>query len=224
MAPAFQTVTFGGFGLRSLLDCRQLPSHGVNTRRRLHPDARRDELIDAGREAFASAPYDNVNMDAIAQRAGVSRALLYRYFPSKRNLFAAIYRQAADRLLEATAIDPGATTFDQVTAGLDAHIAYFTANRHTVLAANVALAGDQVIQAIISAELTEIRRRMLEALEIDGPNRPIASAALHAWLQFVRVMCVEWLQEEAFTSDALRNVCLGSLIGALDAAQADRTG
>jgi AcrR family transcriptional regulator len=196
----------------------------VNARRRLAPDDRRDELIDAGAAAFASAPYDDVSMDEIARRAGASRALLYRYFPSKRSLFASIYRRAADRLLAITVMDTGADTFEQITAGLDAHIAYFTANRHVVLAANVALAGDPIIQAIISDELAEIRHRMLHTLEIDDWNRPVASVAIHAWLQFVRVMCVEWLQEEAFTSQALRNVCLGSLIGALDAAKAGRSG
>jgi AcrR family transcriptional regulator len=202
-----------------LLDGRQLPSTGV-TRRRLHPDDRRAELIDAGADAFASTAYDDVNMDDIAQRAGASRALLYRYFSSKRTLFAAIYRRAAEQLLESTAFDPRANSFEQVTAGLEAHIAYFIANRHTVLAANVTLAGDPLIQAIISDELAEIRHRMLAAFEIDESNRPVASAALHAWLQFVRVMCVEWLQGEAFTRQALRDVCLGSLEGALDAALA----
>ncbi|WP_328608685.1 TetR/AcrR family transcriptional regulator [Amycolatopsis sp. NBC_00345] len=34
---------------------------------------------------------------AVAERAGISRAALYQYFPGKRDLFAAIYRQAADR-------------------------------------------------------------------------------------------------------------------------------
>jgi hypothetical protein len=45
---------------------------------------------------------------------------------------------------------------EQVAAGLDAHIDYFVANRHTVLAANRVLSGDPVIQAIISDELAEL--------------------------------------------------------------------
>jgi hypothetical protein len=102
-----------------------------------------------------------------------------------------------------------------VAAGLDAHIDYFLANRHTVLAANRVLAGDPMIQAIISDELAELRRRMLDALAIDGRRRQVASAALSAWLVFVRALCVEWLENETFSRDELRDVCLGALLGAL---------
>jgi AcrR family transcriptional regulator len=38
--------------------------------------------------------------------AGVSRALVYRHFPSRHDLFSAIQRQAADRLPAATETDP----------------------------------------------------------------------------------------------------------------------
>ncbi len=70
------------------------------TRRRLKPEERRNGLLDVGAKFFASRPYDDVLMEEISARAGVSRALLYPYFPGKRQLFAAIYRRVADRLLD----------------------------------------------------------------------------------------------------------------------------
>ena len=143
----------------------------MSTRRRLSPDERRNQLLDVGARLFAAKPYPDVLMEDVAEQAGISRALLYRYFPNKSALFAAIYRQAADRLLADTQIDPAGSLLEQLSAGLDIHFDYFAANRNTVLAANRVLAGDPVIQAIITDELAELSRRVLEATGLDGSAR-----------------------------------------------------
>ncbi|MEV7615427.1 TetR/AcrR family transcriptional regulator [Streptomyces sp. NPDC089799] len=185
-------------------------------RRRLTPADRRAQLLAVGARLFAAAPYDDVLMEDVAARAGVSRALLYKHFPSKHALFAAVYGQAADRLLEATRLDPGATLVDQLTQGLDAHLDYFTANRHAVLAANRVLAGDPVIQTIMTNELDALRSRLLGVLPLaDGRTRDAVSAALKAWLVFVQVLCVDWLTRETCTRTELRDTCIGAAVGAL---------
>lgn len=186
------------------------------TRRRLKPEQRREELLDAGAEFFAAQPYDDVLMEDIAAHVGVSRALLYKYFPGKRELFAAIYRRAAERLLENSHLDPDLPLAEAVSAALDAHIDYFAAHRRTVLAANRTLAGDPMIQAIIDDELAVLRARMLDAAGFTGRARETASATVRAWLVFVREMCVEWLQSEAIERDEVRAVCLRTLSAALD--------
>ena len=71
-------------------------------RRRLSPDDRRNELLALGAEVFGQRPYDEVRIDEIAERAGVSRALMYHYFPDKRAFFAAVVRAEGERLFEAT--------------------------------------------------------------------------------------------------------------------------
>ncbi|QWF83263.1 TetR/AcrR family transcriptional regulator [Amycolatopsis sp. CA-230715] len=184
-------------------------------RSRLAPAERRDQLLEVGARLFAAKPYDEVLMEEVAERAGISRALLYRYFPGKRELFAAIYQQAADRLLDQVRIDPAFPVVEQIHAGLEAHFDYFVANRNTVLAANRVLAGDPVIQAIITDELAELRGRVLDATGLEDSARDMASAALMGWLVFVRVLCVEWLTHEAFSRTELREMCMGALLGAL---------
>src|SRR6476660_7577743 len=72
------------------------------TRRRLSPDDRRNELLALGAEVCGHRPYDEVRIDEIAERAGVSRALMYHYFPDKRAFFAAVVRAEGERLFEAT--------------------------------------------------------------------------------------------------------------------------
>jgi AcrR family transcriptional regulator len=185
------------------------------TRRRLKPEDRRNELLDVGAEFFATRAYDEVRMEDIATRVGVSRALLYRYFPGKRELFAAIYRRAADRLLDVAKLDPSLPMMDTVSAGLDAHIDYFAANRLTVLTANRTLAGEPMIQTIIDDELGVLRGRMLDAAGFTGHSRDLASATVRAWLVFVREMCVEWLENQAIDRTEVRAVCLRTLFACL---------
>lgn len=170
----------------------------MTTRTRLDPAERRAQLLGVGAKLFAAKPYDDVLMEDVAETAGISRALLYRYFPNKRSLFAAIYQEAADRLLRETRLDPAVPLAEQLAAGLDTHIDYFVENRNTVLAANRVLAGDPVIQAIIDGELAELRHRLLDVTGLPDDRRELVSAGLMGWLVFVRTLCVEWLTSQAF--------------------------
>ena len=188
----------------------------MTERRRLVPDERRNQLLDIGAQEFATRAYEEVRMADVASRAGVSRGLVYRYFPTKRDLFAAIYQRAADRLLTSVEFRDDVPMADQVIAGLDAHLDFFVANERTVLVANQGpLAGDPAIQGIISEELSVIRQRMLDAIGLQGRQRAVASAALAGWLSFVRTVCVEWLAQQTFSRDELRDLCLRVLAGAL---------
>ncbi|GLW57345.1 TetR/AcrR family transcriptional regulator [Kitasatospora phosalacinea] len=185
-------------------------------RRRLTPDQRRAQLLAVGAELFAAHPYEEVLMEEVAERAGVSRALLYRHFPGKRELFAAVYQQAADRLLAATRLDPAETLVQQLAQGLDAHLDYFVANRHAVLAANRVLAGDPVVQTIMAEELDALRTRLLAVLPLAGEDaRATVSTVLKSWLVFVQVLCVDWLAEPTCSRSELRDVCIGAVLGAL---------
>jgi AcrR family transcriptional regulator len=187
----------------------------MTVRRRLTTGERRDVLLDSGERLFAARPFDEVLMEEVADDAGVSRALLYRHFASKRDLFAAIYQRAADRLVVASDPQPGNTLVEQVAIGLDAHIDYFVAHRHTVLAANRALAGDPVIQAIISEELAVLRSRLLDASGFDARRRELVASVVMSWLLFVRALCVDWLEDQKFGRVELRDICMGALFGAL---------
>jgi AcrR family transcriptional regulator len=183
--------------------------------RRLSAADRRNRLLAVGADLFATQSYEDVRMQQVADAAGISRALLYRHFPTKRDLFAAVYRNAADGLLAITELDADVPMADQVAAGLDAHLDYFVANRNTVLAANRSLAGDPVVQAVIADELEVLRARMLDTFTIPGASRATVSAVVMSWLVFVRTLCVEWLARGDATRDEIRDVCGGALLGAL---------
>jgi AcrR family transcriptional regulator len=188
----------------------------VPARQRLTPAERRAQLLAVAARLFAARPYDEVLMEDVAERAGVSRALLYRHFPGKRDLFAALYRQAFEQLLAKTRLDPADTLVEQLIEGLDAHIEYFAENRNTVLAANRVLAGDLLIQTIIADELDALRERLLGVLPLaDDGAREAVSGVLKSWLVFVQVLCLDWLTKQTCTRAELRDVCIGAVLGAI---------
>jgi AcrR family transcriptional regulator len=193
-----------------------LDDRAVTRRRRLAPDLRRNQLLDLGAHAFASRAYEDVRMADIAEHAGITRGLVYRYFATKRELFAAVYQRASQHLLESTVLASDRDIAGQVLHGLDAHFDFFEANTRLVLVANRgALAGDPLIEGIVSDELRVIRQRMLDALSLSGHERSVASVALYGWLAFVRAVCVEWLADRTCSRDELRGVCLRTLASAL---------
>src|SRR5215212_3919805 len=75
-------------------DNSRAPGH---MRRRLDPEVRRNEILKAATRAFATRPYDDVHIDAIARDAGASRALINHYFKDKRRLYVAVARKIVAR-------------------------------------------------------------------------------------------------------------------------------
>lgn len=59
---------------------------------------KRCKILTAAREAFMDAGFERVSVDAIAQRAGVSKATIYNHFTDKNALFVAAFAQEADEL------------------------------------------------------------------------------------------------------------------------------
>lgn len=59
---------------------------------------RRLRLLEAAARVFSRQSYDDASMDEIAHEGGVGKPTLYRYFPSKDALFAAVFVDALDAL------------------------------------------------------------------------------------------------------------------------------
>jgi len=81
-------------------------------RRRLSAAARREVILDAALDAFAGSGFHETSLDDVARRAGISKALIYEHFASKRELYEALLETYVHELLErvgsaATAAEPG---------------------------------------------------------------------------------------------------------------------
>ena len=65
---------------------------------RLPKPARRRQLLGAAREVFVAQGYHAAAMDEIAERAGVSKPVLYQHFPGKLDLYLALLDESVDAL------------------------------------------------------------------------------------------------------------------------------
>ncbi|HEU5006259.1 MAG TPA: TetR/AcrR family transcriptional regulator [Jatrophihabitantaceae bacterium] len=65
---------------------------------RLPRSARRKQLLAAAQEVFVANGYHAAAMDDIAERAGVSKPVLYQHFPGKLELYLALLDTQAERL------------------------------------------------------------------------------------------------------------------------------
>ncbi len=70
----------------------------TGVRRRLGVEERRQQLIGVALELFSRRSPDEVSIDEIASTAGISRPLVYHYFPGKLSLYEAALQRAADEL------------------------------------------------------------------------------------------------------------------------------
>jgi AcrR family transcriptional regulator len=89
------------------------PPTGALPARRLPRSQRREQIVSAATRAFARAGFAATNLDDIAAEAGVSRAILYRHFDSKTDLYQAVLESACGRLVTAT----GADEFTEASIG-----------------------------------------------------------------------------------------------------------
>jgi AcrR family transcriptional regulator len=94
------------------------------TRRRLSAPDRRAAILDAALEVFSGRGYHAASIDEIAQEAGISKALIYEHFPSKKDLHASLLERHVSeifgRLAETAAgPDPGEV---RLRAGVDAFL------------------------------------------------------------------------------------------------------
>lgn len=73
--------------------------------RRLPRGERREQILDAATRAFARTGYSSTGLGDVAAEAGLTRALLYRHFDSKADLYRAVLDRACTRLASATGAD-----------------------------------------------------------------------------------------------------------------------
>ena len=186
---------------------------------RLQVDERRRQLIEAGSALFAEHTFEEISMRQIAEAAGISKPLLYHYFPSKIELFkAAVAEQAAElqRLIEPSG---GGTPFEQLTVSLDAYLSWIEDNSRTWVklmqsAAMLPEAGE-LIEAFRTRTLEQILRRLAGRRK----PRPALRNALKGWLGYVDAAILDWVEVGDLRREQLRDSILAAFGAALLAAR-----
>ncbi|MCX5425606.1 TetR/AcrR family transcriptional regulator [Streptomyces sp. NBC_00078] len=197
-------------------------NQGGRTRRRLSTEERREQLLSVGARLFSESPYDEVWIEQVAEIAGVSRGLLYHYFPTKRDFFAAVVERESERMLRMTAAVPGVAAREQLAAGLDTFLEYVHAHAHGFRAFHRAdAAGDQAVRRVYQLAVAAQERQILATLAADpelgllAQQRPDLRLAVRGWLAFTTAVCLEWLRGSDLTREQVRDLCARTLLGAI---------
>ena len=99
-------------------------------RKVLPPDERREMILDAALDVFSKGGFQDADVDEIAQLAQVGKGTVYRYYPSKRELYLAVVERVFNHLqTRLEAVQGQSQSLSQVLhAGVAEHVRFFTEN------------------------------------------------------------------------------------------------
>ncbi|MGB5810202.1 MAG: TetR/AcrR family transcriptional regulator [Polyangiales bacterium] len=183
-------------------------------RTRLHVDIRRQQLLELALELFASHAYDDISIDEIARQAGISKGLLYHYFPSKRAFYVAAVTAAAEQLVEETDIDAHGVgdqpNLEGVREILRAFLAYVSRRRKEyVFLIRGGIGSDPEVAEILEGTRQSLVQRMLTRLARFGVKDDLPTRLrLRGWIGFLEGSTLDWLQTDELDSDAFLEILL----------------
>jgi AcrR family transcriptional regulator len=177
---------------------------------RLQIDERRTQLLRLGIEMFASRPYEEISIDDIAEAAGVSKGLLYHYFPGKREFYVEAIRASSLHLRQLTEPDPLLPPPARLRAAIDAHLEYI--REHGAVYQAIYSGGMTVapeVGAILEEHRGFVMDRLLKNLSVARP-RPVLRVALRAWIRMVEGVSLDFIARPELFQDDLRELLVAS--------------
>ncbi|WP_232828545.1 TetR/AcrR family transcriptional regulator [Kribbella monticola] len=165
-------------------------------RQRLTAEDRRKQLVGIGLRMLRTQPIHQLSIDAVAAEAGISRGLLFHYFPTKRDFYIAVVSAAGRRLLRVTKPDPSLPPAEQLREMLLAFLAFVTRRRDSYISfVRGAAGGDLYVVEIYAETRAGLTTRVLDLLgdsaAATDPASPVRML-VHAWLAYVEDLAVEW--------------------------------
>ncbi len=183
---------------------------------RLDVDERRRRLLALGAELFARHAYDELSMARIAREAGISKALLYHYFPSKQAYFAATLEQAAAELAQVTTPDPALPPVEQLAASLDAYLTWIEEHADAYAKLFPSVGAVPEVRELVDRVRDQTAQRIIDGIAAEPPG-PALRTAVRGWLWFIDGAVLDWLEHRDMERERLHALLLGTLLGAVTA-------
>ncbi|GAA2833105.1 TetR/AcrR family transcriptional regulator [Kribbella solani] len=175
---------------------------------RLSAEDRKKQLVKIGLMMLRTKPIHELSIDAIAGQAGISRGLLFHYFPSKRDYYVAVISAAGRRLLRVTKADESLPPEEQLREMLVQFVAFIARRRPAYISfVRGAAGGDDYAVEVYDETRAGLTKRILTYIgtpEVaDAPTSP-EYLRIHAWLSYTEDLALEWsgLPEEDRPYDA----------------------
>jgi AcrR family transcriptional regulator len=201
---------------------RMAETGGVGTKGVPRAD-REQQILDAAVAEFGERGYAHASMAAIAQRAGISKPLIYEYFGSKDGLYLACLSRAGTHLVDRVAGAQDGTTLARAGETLAAIFSALDGRRldWAVINDPTLPAGSAVRDAALSY------RARLQRLAVEGTREVLGGYGLtdaddnaltsHVWSTVVTAIVNWWLGHPGETAAAMTDRC-NRLIAALSPA------
>jgi AcrR family transcriptional regulator len=184
--------------------------------RRLENDERRRRLLELGARLFTEHAYDEISMAQIARAAGISKALLYHYFPSKQDYFVATLAGGAEELRARVEPDPSLPPAQRLAVAVDAYLDWIEHNADAYAKLLRSAGAVPEVRELVEGVRATTAQRILEGL--DAAGNPRARIAVRGWLWFMDGACLDWIARRDVSRAELHGLLLGTLAGALVAA------
>lgn len=180
----------------------------VGGRTRLSPEERRRQLLGIGLRMLVERPIQDLSIDAVAAEAGISRGLLFHYFPTKTDYYDAVIGAALRRVRRNVAPDADASP--------DVAIAQFTQRFYAQIERRrefyVALVFGNGSLSLGGADVESHRMVITQTLVEAAHLPPTASTVVHSWLAYVEDRALQWaLEPREVTLSAEVAHCLRAL-------------
>lgn len=171
---------------------------------------RRRQLLSIGLQMLVDRPIQELSIDEVAEAAGISRGLLFHYFPTKTNYYEEVIAAALRRVWRNVAPDPDAPPeaavqqfaerfYSQIERRRDSYVALVFGN------GDLSVGGDGV---------GSHRRQMARELIASSQLPQSAACVVHAWIAYVEDRALQW--SAAITRENI-DVEVSHCVRALDA-------
>jgi AcrR family transcriptional regulator len=169
---------------------------------RKRAEERRRELLEAAIEVFGEREFDQVSMDDVADRAGVSHGLVFQYFGTKRELYIATVQPLIEEFRRRINPPDDLPPLDRLRSALRSYadlISEHPAGYRSLMTKGIAFA--EVRQGLETARWRGVRR-IATGMGLD-PKRPEVRVGLRAWIGYLDTSMLAWLDDGGFDRDAL---------------------
>ena len=196
---------------------------GATGNKRLSPADRRAQLVEIGMRLIERSSFDAVPIDRVAEEAGISRSLLFHYFPTKRDFQVAVAEAAADELLAATEPDLTLPPDQRLRDSLEAFVAYVSTRGEAFTSlVRGASGGDPALRDVFDRAHAVVATRVLSGMGVsEETETPLLRVAVRGWVAFLEEAIVAWLATGGSSRDQFVPVLEATLVAAVAAADTE---
>ena len=152
-------------------------------------DDRRRQLVGIGLRKFVERPVQELSLDEVAAEAGVSRGLLFHYFPTKTDFHQAVVQAAGRRVLRTVRPDEDAAGEVALRQIVERYVEQIQRRRASYIAL---VFGQPNGVASLGGDVVATLRTNLTTLVIDTVGLPTSSHdVVHGWVAYVEDRALE---------------------------------